>query len=57
VVVEEREDYETLKYVAPPMGMLTWPAGRSTVARARNGRSALLALSVGWFVLGCAGKT
>lgn len=53
VVVEEREDYETLKYVyTSPMGMLTYLAGRSTVKLVLGTVSMLLALGVGWFALG-----
>jgi len=53
VVVEEREDYETLKYVyTSPMGMLTYLAGRSTVRLVLATLSMLLALGVGWFALG-----
>lgn len=53
VVVEEREDYETLKYVyASPIGMFTYLAGRSTVKIALASVSAVLTLVVGWFALG-----
>jgi ABC-2 type transport system permease protein len=53
VVVEEREDYETLKYVyASPIGMFTYLAGRSTVKMTLATVSAVLALLVGWFALG-----
>src|SRR5262245_9232060 len=52
VVVEEREDYETLKYVyTSPMGMLTYLGGRSTVKIMLGTVSMLLALTVGWFLL------
>ena len=53
VVVEEREDYETLKYVyTSPIGMLTYLGGRSSVKLALGTVSMLLALAVGWFGLG-----
>jgi ABC-2 type transport system permease protein len=53
LVVEEREDYETLKYVyTSPIGMLTYLAGRSSVKLVLATVSMLLALSVGWFALG-----
>jgi ABC-2 type transport system permease protein len=53
VVVEEREDYETLKYVyASPIGMFTYLFGRSTVKLALATVSMVLALLVGWFALG-----
>jgi len=53
LVVEEREEYETLKYVyASPIGMFTYLAGRSTVKMALATLSTLLVLLVGWFLLG-----
>ncbi len=53
LVVEEREDYETLKYVyTSPIGMLTYLAGRSSVKLVLATISMLLALTVGWFLLG-----
>jgi ABC-2 type transport system permease protein len=53
VVVEEREDYETLKYVyTSPMGMLTYLGGRSTIKLLLATISLVLALGVGWFALG-----
>ncbi len=53
VVFEEREEYETLKYVyASPVGMFTYLAGRSLVKFALATVSMLATLSVGWFVLG-----
>jgi ABC-2 type transport system permease protein len=53
LIVEEREDYETLKYVyTSPIGMFTYLAGRSTVKLTLAAVSATLALAVGWIVLG-----
>jgi ABC-2 type transport system permease protein len=53
LVVEEREEYETLKYVyASPIGMFTYLAGRSSVKMALATLSTLLVLLVGWFLLG-----
>ena len=53
VVVEEREDYETLKYVVTsPIGMFTYLAGRSSVKLVLATVSTALALAVGWFGLG-----
>ena len=53
VVVEEREDYETLKYVvASPMGMLVYLAGRSAMKFALATASVVLMLGIGWLVLG-----
>jgi ABC-2 type transport system permease protein len=53
LVVEEREDYETLKYVAAsPVGMLTYLTGRSSVKLLLATVSMVLALVVGWFLLG-----
>jgi ABC-2 type transport system permease protein len=53
VVVEEREEYETLKYVyASPIGIFTWLLGRSVVKLAVATLSVLLTLAVGWFALG-----
>ena len=52
-VFDEREMYETLKYVyASPVGMFTYLAGRSLVKYALATISVLATLSVGWFVLG-----
>jgi len=51
VVVEEREDYETLKLVvASPTGMRTYLWGRSWVKFGLATVSALLVLLLGWFV-------
>jgi ABC-2 type transport system permease protein len=53
VVFEEREEYETLKYVyASPVGMFTYLAGRSLVKFTLATVSVLVTLSVGWFLLG-----
>ncbi len=53
VVFEEREEYETLKYVyASPVGMFTYLAGRSLVKFALATVSVLVTLGVGWFLLG-----
>ncbi len=53
LVVEEREDYETLKYVyTSPIGMFTYLAGRGSVKLALATVSMVLALAVGWFAIG-----
>ena len=53
IVVEEREEYETLKYVyTSPVGIFTWLLGRSTVKLSLATVSTLLTLAVGWFALG-----
>ena len=53
VVFEEREEYETLKYVyASPVGMFTYLAGRSTVKFALATISVVATLAVGWFLIG-----
>lgn len=53
VVVEEREEYETLRYVyVSPVGILTYLTGRSAVKFALATVSALLILVLGWTVLG-----
>ncbi len=53
VVFEEREEYETLKYVyASPVGMFTYLAGRSWVKFSLATVSVLVTLLVGWFALG-----
>jgi ABC-2 type transport system permease protein len=52
-VVEEREEYETLKYVVTsPIGMFTYLAGRGSVKVVLATVSLLLTLAVGWFVVG-----
>ena len=53
LIVEEREDYETLKYVyTSPIGMLTYIAGRSSVKLVLATLSVVLALLVGWSGVG-----
>ena len=53
VVFEEREEYETLKYVyASPVGMFTYLAGRSFVKFTLATVSVLVTLTVGWTLLG-----
>jgi len=53
VVVEEREEYETLKYVyASPVGIFTYLWGRSTVKFAQATLSMVLILAMGWVVMG-----
>src|SRR5262245_31718245 len=52
-VVEEREEYETLKYIyASPVGIFTYLWGRSTVKFAQATLSVLLILTMGWVVMG-----
>jgi len=52
-VFEEREEYETLKYVyASPVGMFTYLGGRSVVKFALATVSMLVTLAVGWLLLG-----
>lgn len=52
-VVEEREEYETLKYVyASPVGIFTYLWGRSTVKFVQASVSLVLILAVGWFLMG-----
>ena len=53
VVVEEREEYETLKYVyASPVGIFIYLWGRSTVKFAQATLSMVLILAMGWVVMG-----
>ncbi len=53
VVVEEREEYETLKYIyASPVGIFTYLWGRSTVKFAQATLSMILILAMGWVVMG-----
>ena len=53
IVVEEREEYETLKYVyVSPVGIFTYLLGRSSVKLALATLSTLLTLAVGWVALG-----
>ena len=52
-IVEEREEYETLRYVyTSPMGLLTYLLGRSVIKFALASASVLLLMVVGWLVLG-----
>jgi ABC-2 type transport system permease protein len=52
-VVEEREEYETLKYVyTSPVGIFTYLWGRSTVKFAQATLSLVLILAMGWLVMG-----
>ena len=53
LVVEEREDYGTLRYVyASPVGLLTYLTGRSSVKFTLATLSAVMILVLGWTVLG-----
>jgi ABC-2 type transport system permease protein len=53
IVVEEREEYETLKYIyASPVGIFTYLWGRSTVKFVQASISLVLILTVGWLVMG-----
>ena len=53
VVVEEREEYETLKYVyTSPVGIFTYLWGRSTVKFVQATVSLVLILTMGWLVMG-----
>ena len=53
VVVEEREDYETLKLVyTSPVGMRTYLAGRALVKFGLATFTATLVLALGWWLLG-----
>lgn len=53
IIVEEREDYETLKYVyTSPIGMFTYLGGRGTVKLVLGTLSLLITMLVGWFVVG-----
>jgi ABC-2 type transport system permease protein len=53
VVVEEREEYETLRLVfTAPIGMFTYLWGRTAVKFAQATLSIVLLLAVGWLVLG-----
>lgn len=52
-VFEEREEYETLKYVyASPVGLFTYLVGRSSVKFTLATVSIALILALGWLVLG-----
>jgi ABC-2 type transport system permease protein len=51
VVVEEREEYETLKYVyASPVGMLTYLWGRASIKIVLATGSVALVLATGWIL-------
>lgn len=51
VVVEEREEYETLKYVyASPVGMLTYLWGRASIKILLATGSVALVLATGWLL-------
>jgi len=51
VIVEEREEYETLKFVyASPIGMLTYLWGRASIKLVLATVSVVLVLVVGWFL-------
>jgi len=51
IVVEEREEYETLRYVyASPIGMLTYLWGRSTTKFVLASLSVVLMLAMGWWL-------
>jgi ABC-2 type transport system permease protein len=53
MIVEEREEYETLKYVyTSPIGMLNYLAGRSAVKLVLATVSMALTLLVGWTAIG-----
>lgn len=53
VVVEEREEYETLRLVyTSPIGMMTYLTGRASVKFGLATFTGLLVLLLGWFVLG-----
>jgi ABC-2 type transport system permease protein len=52
-VVEEREEYETLKYVyTSPIGMFTYLAGRASIKMLIATFSVGVLLMVGWWLLG-----
>ena len=53
VIVEEREEFETLKFVyTSPIGMFTYLWGRSSVKFVQASLSLLLILTTGWLILG-----
>jgi ABC-2 type transport system permease protein len=53
VVVDDREQYETLKQiVTAPIGMFTYLWGRTLIKFAQATLSALLVLAMGWWLLG-----
>ena len=52
VIIEEREDYETLKFVfITPLGLYTSLAGRALVKLAIAALGVVMVLAVGWFAL------
>jgi len=52
-VVEEREEYEMLRYIyTSPMGLRTYLTGRSAMKFLLASVSVLLILTTGWFLLG-----
>lgn len=53
VVVEEREEFETLKYVyASPVGFVTYLGGRGSVKLVLATLSLVLTLAIGWWFVG-----
>ena len=53
VVVEEREEFETLKYIyTSPVGIFIYLWGRSTVKLAQATVSLVLILAMGWLAMG-----
>lgn len=53
LIVEEREEYETMKYVyTSPVGIFTYLLGRSTMKFALATFGAVLTLVIGWWLLG-----
>ncbi len=53
IIVEEREEYETLRYVyASPVGILNYLTGRSATKFGLATVSVVLVLTLGWTVLG-----
>lgn len=53
LVVEEREEYETMKYVyTSPVGIFTYLLGRSTMKFVLATFGAVLTLGIGWWLVG-----
>lgn len=53
VIVEEREEFETLKYVvASPVGLLVYLSGRASVKLVLATVSLLLTMAIGWWLVG-----
>jgi len=53
VIVEEREEFETLKYVvASPVGLIVYLGGRASVKLVLATVSLLLTLAIGWWLVG-----